>query len=260
MKNELRWRPTLAELEEKIKLRELRAKNIPRPKSKSTEPSGVERIDDEYEDAPAAVDDMEDENMLAIHQTATFNNSSSNSFGASMQQRSSTNNATSIHDDDTDVDTSIVSTATSECSFDTQIAANANDIADLNDDDEDEEESNGGITVADDDDIGSKDDDDNDDNDDDDGDDDDCDEKDVLESFDRIIEEENKIINGTDIMREEELVEFKERCIKLTDENISLRKEIDSLRVSGNKNMSAIIYTASLAILLIYYLLSMIFS
>lgn len=89
---------------------------------------------------------------------------------------------------------------------------------------------------------------------------DDFDEKDLLESFDRIIEEECKLINDSDILREEELVGFKERCIKLTDENISLRKEIDCLRNSGNKHLTTIIYTAPLAILLLYYMFSMIFS
>lgn len=89
---------------------------------------------------------------------------------------------------------------------------------------------------------------------------DDFDEKDLLESFDRIIEEECKLINDSDILREEELVGFKERCIKLTDENILLRKEIDSLRNSGNKHLTTIIYTAPLAILLLYYMFSMIFS
>lgn len=245
MQNELRSRLRLAEYEEEEKLKEMRGKILQTTKSKSAEPSGVEIVDDDLSNC----NDNDYDKMGAINQSTTYSSSSSNGHDASMQQHqkqqlSSTNKAMST-DDDTDVDTSIVSTVISDCSFVTQIAANANDIANLNDDEEDE--SNGGQTVADDD-I------------DDDDVDDDCDEKDVLESFDRIIEEENKIINGTDIMREEELVEFKERCIKLTDENISLRKEIGSLRVSGNKNITAIIYTASLAILLIYYLLTMIFS
>lgn len=241
----MRSRPTLAEYEEKIKQKELHGTSTTTTKPDSFQPSDVERIDD-------------DADMLAIthHQLVTCNNESNSkevsraSVQQQKQQRSSTNSLMSINDDDTDVDTSIVSSAPSDCSYDTQIPANANDIAALNgiDGDDDDDLSIGGNTIA----I-----DDNDDADEDN--DDDCDEKDVLESFDRIIEEEKKIINDTDIMREEELVEFKERCVKLTDENIILRKEVESLRLNSNKNMNAIIYIAPLAFLLIYYLLSMIF-
>lgn len=84
-------------------------------------------------------------------------------------------------------------------------------------------------------------------------------EKEALESFDRIIEEECKLINETDILREEELVELKERCIKLTDDNISLRKEVEHLRLNSNKQITLLMYTAPLAVL-IGYLFSLIFS
>lgn len=85
------------------------------------------------------------------------------------------------------------------------------------------------------------------------------DEKEALESFDRIIEEESKLINETDIMHEEELVELKERCVKLTEDNISLRHEIDNLRLSTNKQFSVLLYTASFAAF-IGYIFSMFFS
>lgn len=84
-------------------------------------------------------------------------------------------------------------------------------------------------------------------------------EKEALESFDRVIEEECKLINETDILREEELVELKERCIKLTDDNISLRKEVEHLRLNSNKQITLLMYTAPLAVL-IGYLFSLIFS
>lgn len=86
-----------------------------------------------------------------------------------------------------------------------------------------------------------------------------ADEKEALESFDRIIEEECKLINETDILREEELVELKERCIKLTDDNLSLRKEVEHLRLNSNKQITLLMYTAPLAVL-IGYLFSLIFS
>lgn len=85
------------------------------------------------------------------------------------------------------------------------------------------------------------------------------DEKEALESFDRIIEEESKLINETDILREEELIELKERCIKLNDDNIALRREVDNLRLTSNKQFQLLLYTASLAAF-IGYLLSFFFS
>lgn len=90
-------------------------------------------------------------------------------------------------------------------------------------------------------------------------DDDYIDEKEALESFDRIIEEESKLINETDILHEEELVELKERCVKLTDDNISLRRDIETLRLSTNKQFTVLIYTASLAAF-IGYIFSIFFS
>lgn len=90
-------------------------------------------------------------------------------------------------------------------------------------------------------------------------DDDYVDEKEALESFDRIIEEESKLINETDIMHEEELVELKERCVKLTDDNIALRHEIEKLRLSTNKQFQLLVYTASLAAF-IGYIFSIFFS
>lgn len=90
-------------------------------------------------------------------------------------------------------------------------------------------------------------------------DDDYVDEKEALESFDRIIEEESKLINETDILKEEELVELKERCVKLTDDNISLRREVETLRLSTNKQFTLLVYTASLAAF-IGYLFSIFFS
>lgn len=90
-------------------------------------------------------------------------------------------------------------------------------------------------------------------------DDDYLDEKEALESFDRIIEEESKLINETDILHEEELVELKERCVKLTDDNISLRRDIETLRLSTNKQFTVLIYTASLAAF-IGYIFSIFFS
>ncbi|XP_055314376.1 sarcolemmal membrane-associated protein [Sitodiplosis mosellana] len=90
-------------------------------------------------------------------------------------------------------------------------------------------------------------------------DDDYVDEKEALESFDRIIEEESKLINETDILKEEELVELKERCVKLTDDNVSLRREIETLRLSTNKQFTLLVYTASLAAF-IGYLFSIFFS
>lgn len=90
-------------------------------------------------------------------------------------------------------------------------------------------------------------------------DDDYVDEKEALESFDRIIEEESKLINETDILHEEELVELKERCVKLTDDNIALRHEIESLRLSTNKQFQMLVYTASLAAF-IGYIFSIFFS
>lgn len=90
-------------------------------------------------------------------------------------------------------------------------------------------------------------------------DDDYVDEKEALESFDRIIEEESKLINETDILKEEELVELKERCLKLTDDNISLRREVETLRLSTNKQFTLLVYTASLAAF-IGYLFSIFFS
>lgn len=85
------------------------------------------------------------------------------------------------------------------------------------------------------------------------------DEKEVLESFDRIVEEERKLINETDILKEEELVELKELCVKLTDANIALRREIDTLRLSTDKQFTVLLYTASLAAF-IGYLFSIFFS
>lgn len=90
-------------------------------------------------------------------------------------------------------------------------------------------------------------------------DDDYVDEKEALESFDRIIEEESKLINDTDILHEEELVELKERCVKLTDDNIALRHEIENLRLSTNKQFQVLVYTASLAAF-IGYIFSIFFS
>lgn len=90
-------------------------------------------------------------------------------------------------------------------------------------------------------------------------DDDYVDEKEALESFDRIIEEESKLINETDILKEEELVQLKERCIKLTDDNVSLRRELETLRLSTNKQFTLLVYTASLAAF-IGYLFSIFFS
>lgn len=90
-------------------------------------------------------------------------------------------------------------------------------------------------------------------------DDDYIDEKEALESFDRIIEEESKLINETDILHEEELVELKERCVKLTDDNISLRRDIETLRLSTNKQFTVLIYTALLAAF-IGYIFSIFFS
>lgn len=90
-------------------------------------------------------------------------------------------------------------------------------------------------------------------------DDDYVDEKEALESFDRIIEEESKLINETDILHEEELVELKERCVKLTDDNIALRHEIETLRLSTNKQFQLLVYTASLAAF-IGYIFSIFFS
>lgn len=90
-------------------------------------------------------------------------------------------------------------------------------------------------------------------------DDDYVDEKEALESFDRIIEEESKLINETDILHEEELVELKERCVKLTDDNIALRHEIENLRLSTNKQFQMLVYTASLAAF-IGYIFSIFFS
>lgn len=84
-------------------------------------------------------------------------------------------------------------------------------------------------------------------------------EKAALESFDRIIEDECKLINETDILREEELVELKERCVKLTDDNITLRKEVESLRLNSSKQLAMLMYTAPLAVI-IGYLFSLIFS
>lgn len=90
-------------------------------------------------------------------------------------------------------------------------------------------------------------------------DDDYVDEKEALESFDRIIEEESKLINETDILKEEELVQLKERCIKLTDDNVLLRRELETLRLSTNKQFTLLVYTASLAAF-IGYLFSIFFS
>lgn len=90
-------------------------------------------------------------------------------------------------------------------------------------------------------------------------DDDYVDEKEALESFDRIIEEESKLINETDILKEEELVELKERCVKLTDDNVALRREVETLRLSTNKQFTVLMYTASLAAF-IGYLFSIFFS
>lgn len=90
-------------------------------------------------------------------------------------------------------------------------------------------------------------------------DDDYIDEKEALESFDRIIEEESKLIIETDILKEEKLIELKERCVKLTDENIALRREIETLRLSTNKHFTLLVYTASLAAF-IGYLFSTFFS
>lgn len=85
------------------------------------------------------------------------------------------------------------------------------------------------------------------------------DEKEALESFDRIIEEECKLINETDILREEELVELKEKCIRLTDDNIALRHEVANLRLSSNKQFTVLMYTAAVAVF-IGYLFSILFS
>lgn len=90
-------------------------------------------------------------------------------------------------------------------------------------------------------------------------DDDYVDEKEALDQFDRIIEEESKLINETDIMHEEELVELKERCVKLTDDNIALRHEIENLRLTTNKQFQVLVYTASLAAF-IGYIFSIFFS
>lgn len=90
-------------------------------------------------------------------------------------------------------------------------------------------------------------------------DDDYIDEKEALDSFDRIIEEESKLINETDILKEEELIELKERCVKLTDDNIALRREIETLRLTTNKHFTLLVYTASLAAF-IGYLFSAFFS
>lgn len=88
---------------------------------------------------------------------------------------------------------------------------------------------------------------------------DDLDEKEALESFDRIIEEECKLINETDILREEELVELKEKCVRLTDDSIALRHELDNLRLSSNKQFTMLMYTAAIAAF-IGYLFSILFS
>lgn len=90
-------------------------------------------------------------------------------------------------------------------------------------------------------------------------DDDYIDEREALESFDRIIEEESKLINESDILYEDELVELKERCVKLTDDNVALRRELENLRVSSNKHFTLLVYTASLAAF-IGYLFSIFFS
>lgn len=145
-------------------------------------------------------------------------------------QRLSTN---SISDDDTDIE-SIASNVTSDQSWTTQILA-------TNDTDDGRSISETAIT---DDNLNT----------------DDVNEDDVLDSFNRIIEEESKLVNNTNILHVEELVEFKERCIRLTDENVVLRKEINALRVSGNKNFNIFVYAAPVALLLVYYLLSKIFS
>lgn len=88
---------------------------------------------------------------------------------------------------------------------------------------------------------------------------DDFDEQEALASFDRIIEEESKLINETDILREEELVELKEKCVRLTDVNIALRHEVDNLRLSNNKQFTMLMYTAAVAAF-IGYLFSILFS
>lgn len=196
-------------------------------KSKSTDAlnSGIEKIDSDSK----TIDDDDRANSISVRSLISM---------PTLTQQSSTNQV--LNDDDTDIDTSTISNVTSDNSLTAQISAN--NVSDNTDD----EQSNVGTIVTDEDDEDLTV--------------DDYDENDVLESFDRIIEEECKLINDTDILREEELVEFKERCIKLNDENVALRKEIDSLRVSGNKNITAIIYTAPVAILLIYYLFSIIFS
>lgn len=85
------------------------------------------------------------------------------------------------------------------------------------------------------------------------------DEKEALDTFDRIIEEECKLITETDILREEELIELKERCVKLTDDNIGLRHEIESLRLNSNKQFTLLMYTAVIAAF-IGYLFSIFFS
>lgn len=85
------------------------------------------------------------------------------------------------------------------------------------------------------------------------------DEKEALESFDRILEEESKLIKETDILHEEELVELKEKCIRLTDDNIALRHEVANLRLSSNKQFTVLMYTAAVAVF-IGYLFSIFFS
>lgn len=193
-------------------------------KSKSTDDVLNEKIDNDSK----IIDD--DDRAISINARSLISI-------PTLTQQSSTNQ---LLNDDIDIDSSTISNVTSDNSLTTQISANnANDNTD-------DEQSNVGTIVTDEDDEDLTV--------------DDYDEDELLESFDRLINEECKLINDTDILREEELVEFKERCIKLNDENVALRKEIDSLRVSGNKNISAIIYTAPVAILLIYYLFSIIFS
>lgn len=85
-----------------------------------------------------------------------------------------------------------------------------------------------------------------------------ADEKEALESFDRIIEEESKLLNDTDILREEELIELKQRCIKLTDDNVALQREVEGHRLNSNKQFTLLMYTAMFAAF-IGYLFSLFF-